>query len=101
VEDRPVFDPRRLSIISKNTSVVVRIPFLHLAPEPHALARSGCWMTVMRYVNFLEGFRESPGIPRVTRVILWPGGRTEDADDILKSAVNSHDARSSIHAMLS
>ena len=39
------------------------------APEPHALALSGCWMTVMRYVNFLGGLPVFLGIPRVTRVM--------------------------------
>ena len=28
----------------------------HLAPEPHALARSGCWMTVNWYDSLLPSF---------------------------------------------
>jgi hypothetical protein len=34
----------------------------HLAPEPHALARSGCWITTNSYVSCLPSF--------VTRVML-------------------------------
>ena len=30
--------------------------YKHLAPEPHALARSGCWMTDISYVKCLPSF---------------------------------------------
>lgn len=35
---------------------------LHFAPEPHALARSGCWITVKSYLMVLPDF--------VTRVVV-------------------------------
>jgi hypothetical protein len=57
---------------------------LHLAPDPHALARSGCWITDKQYVSFLPPF-----VARTIILSIFSGSGRRDGRVAVVDAISN------------